>query len=654
MEDATGTKATDFSGNKNTGTLTNGPVWTTGKFGNGISFDGTDDYVDTGSDPSSVLKITGVMTISEWVKFNGTYNRVQAMVSNYNATTVNATYQFEFGRTANKLTWLQSGASVDATSVNSISDTKWHHLVVVRSGSTGAWTITFYIDGVLDSANSTSVNPGTAGNAFDLVLGKAGNHTASNQVLDGSLDDVRVYNRALSAAEVTTLYGARQQRLNAPDKNGLVGYWSLEDATGTKATDFSGQGNTGTLTNGPVWTTGKYGKAVSFDGTNDYVLEATAATTQMGSGNFTVSAWINTTISSSYATIVDKGFNGTLPYYYYLIHGTNGAIDFSINSSNNNGISDTERGTGLNDGNWHHVVMVADRTGANVVKIYTDGTQAGTNINASGMTGTINPSEKLRIGYTDTNQYPFPGKIDDVRIYNRALSAAEVSNLYGARQQRLNAPNKNGLVGYWSMEDATGTKATDFSGNNNTGTLTNGPVWTTGKYGKAVSFDGTNDYLSTNLSTAYSPLTVSLWLKATSPTTNQTFISKTSSGNSFLAWIGRNNNSVGQGTSGDGKVSFALDSGSFYKITSTSVLSANTWYYIVMQCGTAGLNLYINGALEANNATTNCHSNSTAFQFGNDNWSGGGEYFGGSLDDLRIYNRALTATEISNLYNTGR
>ena len=79
------------------------------------------------------------------------------------------------------------------------------------------------------------------------------------------------------------------------------------------------------------------------------------------------------------------------------------------------------------------------------------------------------------------------GSLDDVRIYNRALSPAEVRQLYSF------APNP---VAYFDFEEGTGGTVNDRSGNANTGTLNDGPTWTTGKFGKGVKLDGTNDDIS--------------------------------------------------------------------------------------------------------------------------------------------------------------
>jgi hypothetical protein len=98
-------------------------------------------------------------------------------------------------------------------------------------------------------------------------------------------------------------------------------------------------------------------------------------------------------------------------------------------------------------------------------------------------------TETFSIGERRVGNWNFPGQIDDLRIYNRPLSSSEVSRLYDW------AP---GPVGWWKFDERIGTSANDSSGNANTGTLTNGPQWVSGKIGQGLSFDGATQYTRTS------------------------------------------------------------------------------------------------------------------------------------------------------------
>src|SRR3990167_283101 len=101
--------------------------------------------------------------------------------------------------------------------------------------------------------------------------------------------------------------GDRVFRIAAAPTSGLVGYWNFDEGSGATVADSSGNGNTGTLTNGPTWTTGKIGQALSFDGSNDYVDAGTGSSLNLAS-SLTVSAWIkpDTFGGGSYGRIIDK------------------------------------------------------------------------------------------------------------------------------------------------------------------------------------------------------------------------------------------------------------------------------------------------------------------------------------------------------------
>src|SRR5262249_35835486 len=107
---------------------------------------------------------------------------------------------------------------------------------------------------------------------------------ANSSYTNGKIDDVRLYSRALSPSEISRLYDW------AP---GPVGWWKLDDRTGTSAFDSSGNGNTGTLTNGPAWTTGKIGQGLLFGGSaNLSYVDLGNPTSLKLTGSRTVSAWI--------------------------------------------------------------------------------------------------------------------------------------------------------------------------------------------------------------------------------------------------------------------------------------------------------------------------------------------------------------------------
>lgn len=187
----------DRSGYGNHGTLTNGPVWTLGPRGTqaGMSFDGSDDFVGVGSG----VVLSGQCTAAAWVCFRS-LSSTGVIFSNTTAGGSGLEFQFEAGRTSGKLSVVWDNAVI-GYNTTTLSISQWYHVAIVRSGSAGSWTATFYLNGSKDGSASTASNPIASGVAYSI--GRPGAFNA--QYLNAITADVRAYNRALSAAEVALL-----------------------------------------------------------------------------------------------------------------------------------------------------------------------------------------------------------------------------------------------------------------------------------------------------------------------------------------------------------------------------------------------------------------------------------------------------------------
>ncbi len=451
----------------------------------------------------------------------------------------------------------------------------------------------------------------------------------------------------------------------APNNLGLVGYWSMEDATGTTATDFSGSGNTGTLNNFALatsttsnWTTGKIGRGLNFDGSNDYV-DAGAGSSLSVTSRFTLTAWVKGTSlptgASSGAWVIGKDTD-TGRSFTFGPFGTGSATRLVIQTNGNipgvgnNGYSNTSLSTNI----WYHIAVAYDGTN---VTYYLNGAADGTFAVVGGdpaSTGThLTIGERLY----PTAEERFNGTIDEVRVYNRQLSGTEISTLYGMTKASHGKNNTTvGLVAYYPMEEGSGTTTKDATGQGNTGTLTGGPTWVSGKFGNGISFDGSNDYVQTASApgfTASTPFSLCAWAYSTSNSSvviMNTAIEASPYDGIWFQWGGggRQNKPV-----------FAINStaSGAEDIYVSSALSLNTWYHL---CATydgsqtvGGMKIYVNGA--AASTTTNANSGfgsfpNRAFRIGTDTHTSPSDWFTGSIDDVRIYNRGLSAAEVSQLY----
>src|SRR3989344_2616867 len=231
---------------------------------------------------------------------------------------------------------------------------------------------------------------------------------------------------------------------------GLVGYWNFDEGSGRVAHDASNYANNGVASS--TWATGKVGGALSFDGTNDYVdagnnasLNSTAA--------LTVEAWVYPT-SIEGQGIVSKD-NLTIRSYSLYLRASQYPQAALWTSSGYQTIYDT--GTKYQLNTWQHLAMTYD---GSRIRLYLNGVEQGSGVAQAGTItmGAVN----VEIGRTEGNNAEcFNGSIDEVGIYNRALTAEEIRYHY----------NRGGPVAQWKMDEGEGRTVYDSTDNNNDGTL---------------------------------------------------------------------------------------------------------------------------------------------------------------------------------------
>jgi hypothetical protein len=200
--------------------------------------------------------------------------------------------------------------------------------------------------------------------------------------------------------------------------NGLVAAYSMDQGSGTSLADVSGTGNTGAIS-GATWSAGgKFGSALSFNGSGNIVTVADAASLDLTTG-MTLEAWVQpSALGNAWRTVLFKETGGGMVYDLYA----NGTATVNRPTAEINIAGDkTVAGTAaLATGAWTHLAATYD--GANL-RLYVNGTLVGT----KAQTGAIATSTgALRIGSNTVYSEHYAGLIDEVRIYNRALSASEI------------------------------------------------------------------------------------------------------------------------------------------------------------------------------------------------------------------------------------
>jgi len=245
--------------------------------------------------------------------------------------------------------------------------------------------------------------------------------------------------RSLASQDWHSLWGS----------SGLVAYWSMDEGAGTTLFEPV-NGNNGTLTNGPTWTNGKAGGALSFDGVNDYVDIANSNPITINSANWTLAAWIKTTTVSQRPILSNRSTGSGASIYFGVTSGKAFLYQNECVSAGLTGIKS------INDNVFHHYVFVREGSSG---KIYVDGALDNSATQTSCATSSSRP---WRIGHDVANgtEY-FPGLIDEVRIYNRALSATEISAMYNG-VSKLYPQNIGGLWSLKEGQDQISSGATTF------------------------------------------------------------------------------------------------------------------------------------------------------------------------------------------------
>jgi type II secretory pathway component PulJ len=478
----------------------------------------------------------------------------------------------------------------------------------------------------------------------------------------------------------------------------LVGWWKFDDGSGTSAIDSSGNGNNGTLINGPTWAIdGKISGALSFNGVNQYVDMGNVL--NAGSGDLTVAAWFKTSVAGdSDQGIVAKRNNsfGNEDGYSITINAPGSDFGDGVTGEDDNG-----PGVKVSADVWHQMVMTISR-GSELKSTYIDGTLDFTD-SISGI-GSQNNSLDLRIGASGNGRY-FNGLIDDVRIYNRALSSSEVAALYAnpgpsvattslsqvgsstwteianttypAYNQETTiyaAVNYNSeLVGWWTLDDGSGTTAADSSGSGNGGTLTGSPLptWTkSGEFNGAINLSAASgQYIdlggpSALIMASGSSYTVSAWVNPASlPSSGNlnVIFSRGDGNNADIYDLVLANNWECVSGLGWG-FGFDRPEGSpgtqFQCLGANSTVNVGQWYNVIGVWNAASFtqSLYVNGSFLASTTPAGAFSDlgSGDVAIGAFGCCGNPDKWDGTIDDVRLYDRPLNASEIEGLYhNTG-
>jgi hypothetical protein len=636
------------------GTGSSAPTWTSsGKYGNALSFDGTNDYVRKASytEPNSDFSVSywfksAVAISNGWIA-GGNHKIMVNFGGNPGAYGVDPMGQILDTGVIRGYLYGAAGFPDVSTIQSTWNANQWYHLVFTYNNTDQM--IKVYVNSKLDNTHDGSGAPGFGQTNFYV----GGNVAYLDNFFQGTIDEVKIFNYTLTPAEVKLDYNQGSAVVMGNPKNILdggtapVAFWKLDEGIGTSAYDSTSNGNNGVLTAGtaaPAWiTNGQVGSALSFNGINSRVNFAETSYTDVGSttSSYTVMGWFKTTSNFSVsASIVEKS-NGAGRYPFGLRLNSSEYASFAIyDGSSAPGVTAS---VALNDGIWHHIAGVRDTTNDKLY-LYVDGVLIGSTTDTTTQTAANNEDITIGNGGNSYEQYDFTGQIDQVKIYDYARSARQIAMDYSG-----GAP-----IAQWKFDEGVGSTVNNVGTggtalNGTLGTGNSAPTWTTaGKFGKALQFNGTGSYaiLNSTISLDSDNWSISWWMKR-SANRRESIFSYTYNGSSGFIEVDRVNNEIHTESRTNNVWQGYLAS----KINTAD----NNWHHYSVAYGSDSTKLYVDGIFAS---STTANSDTADFQvryFGMQQLiaSGYGEFFTGSIDEIKIYPYVLTASEIKLDYNQG-
>jgi hypothetical protein len=605
FNEGSGTVVNDVSGNGNNGAVSNTAWSASGRYGGALSFNGSSSRVNIPD--SASLDLTTGMTIEAWVQPTTLSGWRTILMKEQSAGLVYGLYANSDTNRPSAHVYISSESDTRGTAQLAVNT--WTHLAATYDGS----MLRIFVNGAQVSTRSLGGNILTSTSALRI-----GGNSIWGEYFAGLIDEVRIYNRALTAAEIQTDMNTPINSTPPPDT--IPPTVSMTAPAG--GTTVSGNVTLSATASDNIAVGGVQflanGASVGAEDTSSPYL-VSWNTTGLANGSYTLTARArdaagNQTTSTAITVVVDN----TVP--------PPDTIPPTVSMTAPAG------GTTVS-GNVTLSATASDNIGVVGVQFLANGSPAGAEDTSSPYSVTWNTTGLTNGSYTLTA---------------RARDAAgnqTTSTAITVVVDNTTSPPPSGLVSAYSFNEGSGTVVNDVSGNNNNGAVSNTAWSASGRYGGALSFNGSSsrvnipDSASLDLTTG---MTMEAWVQPTTLSGWRTILMKEQSAGLVYGLYA---NSDTNRPSAHVYISAESDT------RGTAQLALNTWTHLAATYDGSMLRIFVNGAqVSTRSLGGNILTSTSALRIGgNAIW---GEYFAGLIDEVRIYNRALTAAEIQTDMNT--